>query len=288
MVELDLCADAMCIGPTTWHRLGELATGILEFGLHRESQQPGAVPLYLLESRRRLFAAAYQLDKSITTFLGRPPRISWRHSDSRLPLDISDEALVADPPTSILGEGLLHDNGWSIHTTFQRSSWIRLRFIISTFREEILEVSLQHPSQERVDQLQWVFISFIPAKPHSPPGMMLSIGNSDISQRCREAWGLLPDHLKYSPDCWDMSLSAGAYSMLIASYIAYLYNDFLAQRLLVQQNPESTRQLLTVSSTILTTVLALGSHRDHVVDLHRDFMQMVSDARDSDLAISTS
>lgn len=145
-------------GCVTWHRLGELSTSIFELGLHRDSPQSGNLPDFLLESRRRLFAAAYQLDKSIATFLGRPPRISWRHSDCKLPLDISDDDLAADHSYLQLTLRSLDDNGWNsqFQGIFQRSSWIRLRFLISTFREEILELSLQDMSPETAEQLRYV------------------------------------------------------------------------------------------------------------------------------------
>lgn len=138
----------------TWNRLGELATDIFEFGAHRESTT--SLPPFILESRRRLFAAAYQLDKSIATFLGRPPRISWRHSDCLLPLDISDGVLAGHPDIVEAAQISLDANGWSIIKVYQQASWIRLRFIISTFREEIPELSLQKSSPKRTEQLRFV------------------------------------------------------------------------------------------------------------------------------------
>ncbi|EAU39251.1 predicted protein [Aspergillus terreus NIH2624] len=138
---------------TKWHRLGELSTHMFELGLHRDSHQSSDLPPFLVESRRRLFAAAYQLDKSIATFLGRPPRITQRHSDCRLPLDIGDEALSSNAQIALASQSL-DSNGWNLHGRFQRSAWIRLRFLISTFREEILELSLQSSKEETADQLR--------------------------------------------------------------------------------------------------------------------------------------
>ena len=64
--------------------------------------------------------------------------------------------------------------------------------------------------------------------------------------------------------------------MLSVCYLAYLYNDFLIQRLLVQQDPEAQTTLLDVSSTILSTVLSFGIQREHVIDIQRDFIWTVS------------
>jgi hypothetical protein len=146
----------LILGSITWQRLGELATSIFELGVHRDTISSTALPLFILESRRRLFAAAYQLDKGIATFLGRPPRISWRHSDCCLPLDIGDHVLTGDPEILEAAQTSLDPQGWSMETAYHRATWIRLRFIISTFREEILELSLKKLSPERTDQLMYV------------------------------------------------------------------------------------------------------------------------------------
>ncbi|KAF4261531.1 hypothetical protein CNMCM8057_001831 [Aspergillus fumigatus] len=203
----------------TWHRLGELATCIFELGLHQDLDERIDLPDFLLESRRRLFAAVYQLDKSIVTFLGRPPRISRRHSNCRLPLDISDEALTGSRE---LAQRSVTAEGWSCHAVYQRSAWIRVRFLISTFREEILELSLTKPSENREEQLS-------------------------------------------------------VKVMLIVSYLAFLYNEFLVQRLLALNSTGYSAALVDVSSTILSTVLTFGRQQEWAVDIHRDFIWTVSD-----------
>ncbi|RHZ62316.1 transcription factor domain-containing protein [Aspergillus thermomutatus] len=223
----------------------ELATCIFELGLHRDSDESIDLPVFLLEQRRRLFAAAYQLDKSIATFLGRPPRISWRHSDCRLPLDISDEALTGSRE---LAQRSVTAEGWSCHAVYQRSAWIRLRFLISTFREEILELSLTKSSENRDEQLR------------------------DVSRRCRHAWDLVPSHLHYTEDCWNTHHPISIKVMLIVSYLAFLYNEFLVQRLLALNSPEYSAALVDVSSTILSTVLTFGRQQEWAVDIHRDFI----------------
>ncbi|CAG8907301.1 unnamed protein product [Penicillium egyptiacum] len=233
----------------TWNRLGELATDIFEFGAHRDT--PSLLPLFIVESRRRLFAASYQLDKSIATFLGRPPRISWRHSDCRLPLDISDETLAGHPNKLDAARLSLDANGWNTREVYQRSSWIRLRFIISTFREEILELSLQKPSPNRTEQLR------------------------EVSSRCHQAWSLLPKHLQYTSSCWESDLPIGVKLISIISYLAYLYNEFSVQSLLYQDSKNTNAALLDVSSEILSTVLTLGRQWERSVDIKSDFTWIV-------------
>lgn len=114
------------------------------------------MPEFLLETRRRQFAEAYQLDKSLATFLGRPPRLPWRYADCRMPLDISDDVLASDHMVLEYPSDLIDENGWSRQVVAQRSSWIRVRFIISTFRDEILEVSLQRLTPDMQSMLEYV------------------------------------------------------------------------------------------------------------------------------------
>ncbi|KAJ5887785.1 hypothetical protein N7495_007826 [Penicillium taxi] len=234
--------------PHGWNRLGELSTDIFALGIHRDLKSSSEMPEFLLESRRRQFAAAYQLDKTIATFLGRPPRMPLRYTDCRMPLDISDEALATEDTTLTCLTEDLDSNNWNLQPLFQRSSWIRVRFIICTFRDEVLELSLQRMTPEITNSL------------------------NDISCRCHVAWESLPPHLRYTPECWNNESPVVVCLMLIISFLAYLYNEFLVQRLLAgKYNPHGSKALLSVSARILSTVLTLGTQREQMLDLRPDF-----------------
>lgn len=107
-----------------------------------------------MEVRRRHFCAAYQFDKGLATFLGRPPRISKRYTDSKIPLDLSDEALATNHTDLSHARAGLDEDGWSNHRPFQRATWIRVRYIVTTFRDEVLEVSMQRVTPENRKILQ--------------------------------------------------------------------------------------------------------------------------------------
>ncbi|CEJ56582.1 hypothetical protein PMG11_02784 [Penicillium brasilianum] len=233
--------------PHCWSRLGDLSTDIFALGLHRDAKTD-QLPEFLFEARRRQFAAAYQLDKSIATFLGRPPRIPLRYCDCRMPLDISDDALAPEDTNLQYSGTDLDANNWNVHGVFQRSSWMRVRFIICMFRDEILEVSLQKVTSQTAHLLH------------------------DISHRCHLAWESLPVHLRYTPHCWGNQCPVAVSLLLIVSYLAYLYNDFLIQRLLAgKKNPRGSTALLSVSAEILSSVLTIGAQREQMVDIRPDF-----------------
>lgn len=111
------------IGPPSWRRLGELSTQIYALGIHKESTSSN-VPLWLRETRKRLFTSSYNQDKAISTFLGRPIRISKRHTDISLPLDISDEETVGDRASLDKIIGRLDQGGWNTDGRWRRASWI--------------------------------------------------------------------------------------------------------------------------------------------------------------------
>ena len=116
------------------------------------------MPSWFAETRRRMFCDSYNQDKSIATFLGRPIRISRRHTDVTLPLDVSDEELYGDETTLTQAINALDKNGWNTKGRWLRASWIvcilyfklcsssdqfqRLRYSSYQFREEVLEFSL--------------------------------------------------------------------------------------------------------------------------------------------------
>lgn len=101
--------------------------------------------------------------------------------------------------------------------------------------------------------------------------MMLTYSSRDVSRRCCEAWESLPDHLHYKPSYWDTSLPISVKLMLTISYLAYLYNEFLVQKLLVQEDCLFAKPaLLNVSLAIRSTVLTLGKQQERSIDIRRD------------------
>jgi hypothetical protein len=141
-------------GETLWEQLGDLSTRIFALGAHRESKKPADLPLFLAQMRKRLFASSYQIDKSIATLLGRPPRLSSRHSDCGLPLCISDDLFNAS--NEVLKQAMenVDEQGWSTQPTFQPTAWIRLRCSNSIFREEILDMSMKPFDTKTIKQLK--------------------------------------------------------------------------------------------------------------------------------------
>ncbi|KAL6709133.1 hypothetical protein ACN47E_001949 [Coniothyrium glycines] len=247
-----LFTTMMCgyAGPPSWRRIGELSTQIYALGIHQD-KKCGHAPLWLQETRRRLFCSSYNQDKSISTFLGRPIRISKRHTDIPLPLDLSDDETTGDTTTLEAAIQSLDAEGWNTKGRWLRASWIRLRHISLRFREEILEYTLTKIDKNAESQLL------------------------DISQRIRTSWEALPQHMRYWKTCWEEDVPSTVCLMLIIVHLTHWYNEFMIQKLLDYSPLTLNTALLRVSVDLLSNVLTLGTIRDRSYDVHRDMLHSI-------------
>ena len=125
-----------------YRRLGDLCSTVFAMGLHQALPFKEDIPSFIIELRRRAFAAAYVADKAISTFLGRPPRISKKFSVCELPLDLSDEDLWLDGQQLQRAAERLDGRGWNVDRLLHQSTLTRVRALIAAIRDEVLEISL--------------------------------------------------------------------------------------------------------------------------------------------------
>ncbi|EMD65050.1 hypothetical protein COCSADRAFT_26005 [Bipolaris sorokiniana ND90Pr] len=237
-------------GPPAWRRIGELATQVYALGIHQERKCAQA-PTWLAETRRRLFCAAYNQDKSISTFLGRPVRISKRHTDIHLPLDLADDEVTGNEEVLNAAIQALDPDGWNTKGRWLRASWIRLRQMSLEFREEILE------------------FSFVKIDANAEAQLL------DISQRIGTCWDMLPKHMRYWKTCWDDDVPTKICLMLCIVHLTHWYNEFMIQKLLDYSPLTLNTALLRVSIDLLSNTLTLGTIRDRSYDVHRDMLHCV-------------
>jgi hypothetical protein len=218
--------------------------------MHKESACTD-IPAWLTETRRRIFCSSYNQDKSISTFLGRPIRMSKRHTDIKLPLDLRDDELTGSRSALEAAKQALDANGWNTKGQHLRATWIRLRHIASRLREEVLDFSLcTIDDSARRDLL-------------------------DISTRIRTSWESIPSHMRYWKTCWDESYPSSVCLMLVVIHLTHWYNEFMIQKLLDYTPITSNAAMLRVSMDLLSKVLALGAIRDRTYDVHRDLLMCI-------------
>ncbi|KAB8231180.1 uncharacterized protein BDW43DRAFT_301866 [Aspergillus alliaceus] len=205
------------------------------------AQYPGFMNLW----RRRCFASVYSTDKTIATTLGRPPSLTRHYCVLKPPLDIDDDI---DAPTYEQSLRMIDNNGWNSDGKRRHSTFIRLRFLLSTIREEILELHLGVSSAD------------MERKAH------------DVLQKLQSLWDSCPSYMKYSPDMWNSQLPALEILVLLYLFVDYLYSMFLLYRLKSQESQKGKpKELLHVAKTILSTVVVINEHRERAREVRSDF-----------------
>ena len=141
------------VGHQTWQRLGDLATEALDPVLGKPGAGKLSVPFFLAQSRRKIIASAYWIDKSFASFHGQIPRIPCLPQDFEIPLDMDDDELLAKGfPRS---ESLYSRASNSIQLDSACSAtYIRARYILGSFRHELLQLSHAASTVNRLPKLK--------------------------------------------------------------------------------------------------------------------------------------
>lgn len=79
-------------------RHGSLVSSITALGLHREPKDDYPDNFMASELRRRQFIGVFVTDKIMAAMSGRPALLSHRYSTCQLPLDLSEDELIAEEP----------------------------------------------------------------------------------------------------------------------------------------------------------------------------------------------
>ena len=131
--------------------MGDTISALHAEGIHCENAivSPSDEPIFLRESRRRIYAAVYRSDKSLADFFGRPPMIHRRYSDRGLPLDVDDNIIASDDQ-ALVNDAIakLDPDGWATDSQIRPASWIRLRVRLGHVKERFLEASLAGKKDE--------------------------------------------------------------------------------------------------------------------------------------------
>jgi hypothetical protein len=141
-----------------WRKLGDISTAVFARGLHAESKR-STDPFWLQEFRRKALATAYVTDKLISTFVGRPPRVSKRYCHMIAPLDLEYSELALGDKDMADVRARLDDDGWMSacdSRKYRASTSLRMSMLGAFVREEVLELCLgpvQHDHRPKVESL---------------------------------------------------------------------------------------------------------------------------------------
>lgn len=120
--------------------MSEIAADMHALDIHRESSHSTELlPLFLSETRKRLFATVHHLDKTKAIAFSRPACVRLQNTDCVPPLDIPEDDLYS-PTTPGEKLKLITMDGWSLQGTLGIMSAARVRFCFARFQEEILDI----------------------------------------------------------------------------------------------------------------------------------------------------
>ncbi|KAL2130088.1 hypothetical protein VTI74DRAFT_6909 [Chaetomium olivicolor] len=230
----------------------ELTSTIYATGLHQDSSLGGPnsaeYPGFMHQWRRRCFTAVYSMDKTIATTLGRPPLVHRNYCVLDAPLDFDDDDLTGPELERELRK--LDQNGWNTDGRRRTTAFMRLRYLLATVREEVLEL---HLGVNSID--------------NAPNRVQL------VLQKLQSIWDSCPDIMKYTPAVWNGSMTFHDIWFLLRFYLDYLYSRFLIFRFNARQDHsrESIKLLLCAAKDVLSTVLVFNEQREIMREVRSDF-----------------
>uniref|UniRef100_A0A093UZB0 Uncharacterized protein n=1 Tax=Talaromyces marneffei PM1 TaxID=1077442 RepID=A0A093UZB0_TALMA len=167
---------------------------------------------------------------------GRPPRISWRHIDVDLPLDITYNELLAEPEIRDAAIAQLDEDGWNTQGIVSRTTFVRSMYKIGQVRELVLELSLNSPLENLERRIL------------------------EITELAAEIRSQLPPRLQAVSYNDSVTLSESNL-MTLCFHLECLYNELIMQRILVKRTGYESQRLRSVAHEMLSALLIVNGHR---------------------------
>ncbi|KXJ85336.1 hypothetical protein Micbo1qcDRAFT_99602, partial [Microdochium bolleyi] len=123
---------------------GTVINALIAMGLH-EPEAPGSeqhVPFFLAELRKRAFASSFAQEVGLATFLGRPPRLSYRYCRFRPASGLTNQEILL--PAAERAELLtrLDAHGFRKDGVMNEQAFRKIWWHLTPRREDILDLSL--------------------------------------------------------------------------------------------------------------------------------------------------
>ncbi|KUI63598.1 hypothetical protein VM1G_10283 [Cytospora mali] len=229
---------------STYRASGEAHSAVVAMGLHQGIKADENVPFFLAELRKRTFMCAYYQEISIASFLGRPPRLSYRYCTLDPPLDLTEEQLLQTGPQLAATLASLDENGYSTSGGFQYGAWYRSNVHCTMRREDVVDLALQHYTRDELLARAKV-----------------------IQQKHDEEWKLVPAHIAKTfmePIDYDnlKRLKPLHALVMIWQRNGRRANELLLQRVLIRKTGATSEKLIATARAIFTDVLQITQRYD--------------------------
>ena len=199
-------------------------SSVTALGLHRGPKEDYPDTFMASELRKRQFIGVFVTDKTMAALNGRPPLLSRRYSTFHLPLDISEDELIAEEPRLSEIKSKLDLQGWNTSGEGYPSTWARGLLLMSIIREEVFEVTLDASNERSELMLEHI---------HSEQGRdNIKLRCSNLSKRCNDSYARLPQKIRYNPK-QPILTTAHIFPRQVGLHLLYLHCHFLLERLAV-------------------------------------------------------
>lgn len=249
------------VSAEAWTRFSDVCNVAVELGLHREKRVDARTPFFLCELRIRLFGAIYVHDKYVSTYLGRPPHISYRHCVIQLPTDLCDDDVCSEQ-TELLNTLANLNGGYASTGQLGRATLRRATTAHFIIREEILEIVLGNPQDDVSERIDQIRDKISRSTEEMPPFMRL-----DPEQLLDKVWSGRPIEIPGRKVTWqplDVIL-------VVTSHCNLRYTNFLLERALVRRSKFDPAKLIVAARSLLDLVMktTYGSGFLHGFHLYR-------------------
>ncbi|KAI0403367.1 hypothetical protein F4802DRAFT_571935 [Xylaria palmicola] len=230
-----------------YRETGEIINAVVAMGLHLDVKQgKPRIPFFLEQLRTRVAVGAYSTDVSMSSYLGRPPRLSYRYCNLEPPLDIPDSHLIAGEDEIARTLASLDENGYNTAGKVSRATWMKTWLGFAPRREEVLDLALGRYSREeilrRAEEIQKTSQAYWESVPLFVRSVTEDSSEYDDgrSQKRRPIETLL-----------QITLNQG-----------FRANELLLQRVLIRKTGASWDKLVEVASAIFEDILEISKRHD--------------------------
>ncbi|KAL1875468.1 hypothetical protein Daus18300_003207 [Diaporthe australafricana] len=235
---------------STYRATGEAHSAVIAMGLHQGIKADEKVPFFLAEMRKRAFICAYYQEISVASFLGRPPRLSYRYCTLDPPLDLTEKQLIQTGPELEVTLASLDNNGYNTAGNLQHAGWTRSYANCAMRREDVIDLAIGQYTRDEI------------------------LARAKIIQEKHDAhWSSLPPYLaKPSVEPFDFTDAAVA-KPLHALQIIVLRNgrrsnELLLQRVLIRKTGATPEKLIATALDIFKDILQI-THRHDIATIFK-------------------
>ncbi|KAI1312895.1 hypothetical protein F5Y03DRAFT_339620 [Xylaria venustula] len=226
---------------------GEFVNAVVAMGLHVDVKQgKPRIPFFLEQIRTRIVASAYSTDVSISSYLGRPPRLPYRYCNLTPPLDIPDVQLIASEAEIARITASLDENGFGTGDKVSRATFMKAWLGFAPRREEVLDLALGRYSREEILRRA-----------------------EEIQKKSNEYWESLPLFVRRMANDSHDYIEAGSSKkrpletlLKINLNQGFRANELLLQRVLIRKTGASWDKLVEVASSIFEDILQVTKRHD--------------------------